>query len=142
MSSIPAYMRIRNYAIDLISKNPQREEKLLSERELCKVFSVSRTTVRNALKDLVKEDFLISRHGKGTFSNPTKALFNPFQKKDCYSIGLIWADGKCVYYNHHSWKMINSCAEVIVNNGHMLRFLNLAHRNEEIVREMKAVFCV
>lgn len=137
MANIPAYMRIRNYAIDLISKSPDREEKLLSERELCKVFKVSRTTVRNALKDLTQEGFLTSLHGKGTFTNPKKAPFNPFQSRNCYSIGIIWANGKCVYYSHHSWNMINSCAQVVVNNGHLLRFLNLAHSNEDIVREIE-----
>lgn len=137
MLSIPAYMRIRNYAIDLISKNPSCEEKLLSERELCEVFGVSRTTVRKALKDLVSEGFLVSHHGKGTFTNPKKGVSSPFLKADCYSIGLIWGDGKSVYFNRHPWTMINASAEVVVNNGHMLRFLNLAHTDDEAVHEIK-----
>lgn len=38
-----------------------------SERELCEDYGVSRITVREVLKDLVQEGYLVRKQGKGTF---------------------------------------------------------------------------
>ncbi|MBE8848410.1 GntR family transcriptional regulator [Enterococcus durans] len=42
-------------------------DKLLSERELCQHYGVSRTTVRLALQELETQGYIYRRHGKGTF---------------------------------------------------------------------------
>lgn len=41
--------------------------KIPSEKELCKIFNVSRTSVRAAIGELVREGYLIKVPGKGTF---------------------------------------------------------------------------
>src|SRR5688572_26061855 len=41
--------------------------KIPSERELCEEYGVSRMTVREVLKDLVQEGYLVRKQGKGTF---------------------------------------------------------------------------
>lgn len=60
----------------LISENIKNEireglikagEKIPSENELCKIYSVSRHTVRKALSILINENYLFAKHGKGTF---------------------------------------------------------------------------
>lgn len=43
-----------------------------SERELCNEYSVSRMTVREAVKSLVQEGYLIRKQGKGTFVSVPK----------------------------------------------------------------------
>lgn len=42
-------------------------ERLPSEAELCRLFGVSRISVRTALKSLIAQGFLVSRQGEGTF---------------------------------------------------------------------------
>ncbi|WP_303971987.1 GntR family transcriptional regulator [Faecalicoccus pleomorphus] len=42
-------------------------DKIPSEPQLVKIYNVSRVTVRNAIQQLVDENILIKRHGKGTF---------------------------------------------------------------------------
>lgn len=43
-----------------------------SEREFCDAYGVSRTTVREVLKDLVQDGYMIRKQGKGTFiASPT-----------------------------------------------------------------------
>ena len=42
-------------------------DKLLSERELCQHYGVSRTTVRLALQELETQGYIYRRHGKGTY---------------------------------------------------------------------------
>ncbi|WP_028841561.1 GntR family transcriptional regulator [Thermodesulfobacterium hveragerdense] len=41
--------------------------KIPTEEQLCKMFNVSRVTVRNALLELVRHGYLIRKQGKGTF---------------------------------------------------------------------------
>lgn len=41
--------------------------KIPSESELCRELAVSRVTVREALRELVRADMLVKAHGKGTF---------------------------------------------------------------------------
>ncbi|GGK08678.1 GntR family transcriptional regulator [Lentibacillus kapialis] len=43
--------------------------KIPSERVLMETYSVSRTTIRLALSDLVHEGILVKRHGRGTFTS-------------------------------------------------------------------------
>ena len=45
---------------------------LPSEADLCKQFKVSRTVVRQALKELEHEGSVYKRRGKGTFVNQRK----------------------------------------------------------------------
>lgn len=67
-SPIPAY----NQLIDIIY-NQVRNRELLpnemlpSETELCKMYSISRTTVREALRRLTRDGLLYTIKGKGTF---------------------------------------------------------------------------
>ena len=45
----------------------EKGDKLPSERQLCKDYNVSRTTVRNAVGSLVNSGMLYQIQGKGTF---------------------------------------------------------------------------
>ena len=45
----------------------QADEKIPSESELCKLFSVGRNTVRRAIQELVNDNVLKTIHGVGTF---------------------------------------------------------------------------
>src|SRR5690625_4199884 len=50
------------------------EAKIPSERELMERFSVSRTTIREAVNHLVQEGILKKVHGKGTFVTQSKTI--------------------------------------------------------------------
>ena len=62
---------INNYTMLFLNKVRSGEyqvgEKIPSEEQLMTIYGVSRVTVRNAIKQLVDENILIKRHGKGTF---------------------------------------------------------------------------
>ena len=47
-------------------------QQIPSEREMMKIFNVSRSTVRQGIENLVKEGVLRREHGKGTFVAPPK----------------------------------------------------------------------
>ncbi len=74
-SLIPYYHQLKVYILSQIeSERWPPEEKIPSEAELCAHFKVSRTVVRQALKELENEGYLTSRKGKGTFVSGPKIV--------------------------------------------------------------------
>lgn len=63
----PLYSTLSLALIDFIKTQGKAHKKMLSEREITKVYNVSRTTVRTALKELETLGYIYKRHGKGTF---------------------------------------------------------------------------
>jgi len=70
--STPEYMKIRAYILNFIEMSNGDHTKIPPENKLCDFFSVTRPTVRNAIKGLISEGYLIPRRGIGTFINPDK----------------------------------------------------------------------
>ncbi|MGT2932416.1 GntR family transcriptional regulator [Streptococcus catagoni] len=70
----PKYQRIRDELYNLILSNHYKKgDQFFTETELMSKYGVSSITVKNALKELVKDGFLIRKRGKGTFiSRSTK----------------------------------------------------------------------
>ncbi len=67
-SFIPLYQQLYDNIRKQITVGVYKPgDKLPSEGDLCKEFNVSRITVRNALKQLVEEEILCKKRGKGTY---------------------------------------------------------------------------
>lgn len=69
-STIPLYIQLMNILIEKIENNMKENDKLDSEREICKKYGVSRTTVREALDELEKNKYIYKVQGKGNFISP------------------------------------------------------------------------
>lgn len=54
-STIPLYVQLMNILIEKIQNEMDENDKLDSERDICKKYEVSRTTVREALDELEKK---------------------------------------------------------------------------------------
>jgi len=66
--ALPYHAQLRTLLSREISKSTWKPgTQIPSEPELCRIYDVSRTVVRQALSDLVDEGKLIRRKGKGTF---------------------------------------------------------------------------
>ena len=64
----PVYLQLKQaLAQDISDGKVQPGDLLPSEAELMKAWSVSQITVRNAIKELVRDGFAYTLHGKGTF---------------------------------------------------------------------------
>ncbi|WP_239257288.1 GntR family transcriptional regulator [Listeria ilorinensis] len=67
-SRIPLYLQLMDAVIEAIQSGEYSAgERLPSERELCDKYGVSRITVRQAMQELERENYIVKRHGKGTF---------------------------------------------------------------------------
>lgn len=65
-SPIPLHIQLKDFLRKEIGEGGYTE-RIPSEKELMEMFSVSRTTVREAVSSLVREGVLEKIHGKGTF---------------------------------------------------------------------------
>ena len=57
-SRTPLYLQLMNILIDMIENKLEENDQLLSEREICERYDVSRTTVRQAMDELEKEGYI------------------------------------------------------------------------------------
>lgn len=66
-SATPLYIQLVETLMNTITQEMQPNDKMMSEREICQVYDVSRTTVRLALAELENSGYIYKRHGRGTF---------------------------------------------------------------------------
>ncbi|MCC5928848.1 MAG: GntR family transcriptional regulator [Cyclobacteriaceae bacterium] len=72
--SLPRYRQIHDYLLGQIQKGEILPgDYLPSENELCRSFSITRTTVRKALDELQKSGFIERQHGKGSMVRERRA---------------------------------------------------------------------
>ena len=135
-NTAPAYMRIRQYAVDLIYKEPERELRFPSERGLCAMFKVTRPTVRRALGDLIKEGYLIIHPGLGTFTNPKKAKIFRYGRKP-FSAAVIIGDGKTVFYSSFHAGILGGIFSAVSRAGGLVRIPNIISTDGDIINEVK-----
>lgn len=71
---VPLYHQIQQLIRHRVAKNQYSPgAQIPSEHELCRELKVSRITVREALRELVREGMLLKVQGKGTFVSPDAA---------------------------------------------------------------------
>ena len=129
-------MLIRQYAYDQIRRNSGKEVKILSERELCKIYNVSRPTVRKSLDELVAEGYLVIRQGLGTFTNPGMFSGHKIPGSNL-SIGIIVGSGKQVTYTDYFWPIICAAGKAITDDFGSVRILQMVHDDEQAAKEIQ-----
>jgi GntR family transcriptional regulator len=72
-SYLPRYVQLANILRQRIVRGEWAAlQPIPSERQLEQIYSVSRTTIRQAIDLIVRQGFLYREHGKGTFVSPQK----------------------------------------------------------------------
>ncbi|MCT4565840.1 MAG: GntR family transcriptional regulator [Maledivibacter sp.] len=122
-SRIALYYQLMDIIIEDIETGKLKEnDKLLSERELCDQYDISRATVRQAIQELEKDDYVYKLHGKGTFVSPKRFQqnllkfysFTEEMKKKGKKPSSVVIDFKIVCVDEKIAKKIN------LNEGDML----------------------
>ena len=79
----PPYAQLARAIRERIGRGEYRSgDRLPSEAELCAAFSVSPMTVRRAIGELVREDVVVTEHGRGTFVKPPQLAAATFDLDD------------------------------------------------------------
>lgn len=131
---IPPYIRIRQYVISEIAR-ASGMARIKTEHELCRLFQVSRTTVRKALSELCSEGYLIRKPGLGTFVNPEKVR-NSWSRPRRRMMGVVIGDGAWQYYNHSTWGILSELGLTVTGRSMLLRILALTHRLGDASEEL------
>lgn len=72
IKGVALYHMLEEELTKLITSNQIKEnEKIPTEKELCEMYNVSRTTVRQAISEMERKGYIYKVHGKGTFVAPT-----------------------------------------------------------------------
>jgi GntR family transcriptional regulator len=70
---LPRYYQLANILRESIAQGRfEARQPIPSERQLESLYSVSRTTIRQAIDLLIRQGFLYREHGRGTFVSPQK----------------------------------------------------------------------
>ena len=78
---IPLYFQLKQLLVAEIENGTYPPESLIpTENELCEMFDISRTTVRQAILELVQEGRFYRVKGKGTFVSPPKVRQSLMQR--------------------------------------------------------------
>lgn len=81
-SPLPLHHQLKQRLLEKIESGEWKPDDLIpSEQELQDQFGLSRTTVRQALSDLVHEGLLVRERGRGTFVTPPKMTHSPDARK-------------------------------------------------------------
>ncbi len=94
---VPEYQKIRAYLLNLIASSDGAKLQIPPENELCGIFGVTRPTVRNALKGLIEEGYLLARRGVGTFINPDRIDRDVLRTPQ---MGVLYREGGALRSNY------------------------------------------
>ena len=115
-------MRIRAYIINYM-EDPKRESTLIPpENELCRIFNVTRPTVRNAIKGLVEDGYLIPRRGMGTYINQEKLNLTLDHQP---VIGIIRGDGRNI-----TNPIAHETGKIVMMNGMSVQPIYLSNSDD------------
>lgn len=79
----PPYAQLARAIRERVARGDYRPgDRLPSEAELCAAFKVSPMTVRRAIGELVREDVVVTEHGRGTFVKPPQLAAATFDLDD------------------------------------------------------------
>lgn len=71
-SPMPLYAQLKTQILRLLAKSGKPNQRFFTDSQLIEMFGVSRTTVREAVRELVQEGYLYRVRGVGTFFAPAK----------------------------------------------------------------------
>lgn len=129
----PAYMRIRQYLIQRI-RTGSSGDGILSEKELCGLFGVTRPTVRAALKELTESGELVARKGVGVFIGDKRRWDTTGD-----IVGLVGGDGRNVFNAYTDSLELSGILAALPELGYVSIFLNRAENAAQFPPMVKSL---
>lgn len=120
-----AQLKVRNYIINLLFHHANESVRIPSYNELAPKLGVARSSVQLALKQLIKEGFLVSKVGVGTFSKPQALGNSHFGDQRFKIVGIILGDGRYVYYHYSVWLQLSAIGNALAHRGIFIQIITL-----------------
>lgn len=135
-SDVPLYSQLVNMVKRLIASGVMVPGDLLpSESELCKVFQISRSTVRQAVGSLESEGLVVRKQGKGTFvadPNMRRRTDNVYSfTSEISAMGLVPSSSIIDYEIINSTPEISKILELHEPDIKIYKFTRLRKVNDE-----------
>jgi DNA-binding transcriptional regulator YhcF (GntR family) len=121
---VAEYLKIRQYVIGLVVNAGSESVKIPSMPVLGTQFGVARMTVHKALKDLIKDLYLIVKPGIGIFTNPRR-LPEMATGSHHKCVGLVAGRGHYCFYDHYSWLLLSQAGVAASEKGRFVKIINL-----------------
>jgi len=131
--------KIRQFVLKLVHTHTNPDVPIQSERELCRMFGVSRPTVRHAVRQLVEEGLLAVRQGQGVFINPASITSRLPQQDTFLKIGFLTGSGRMFGFDGFFMGVMEKVLCQLKTLPVNFRFLNLQSNNiTEVIEEFHA----
>ena len=87
---IPLYYQVKQIILDEINNEGVRAgDAIPTEKAFCDIYGISRTTIRQAISELVNEGYLYRVKSKGTFVSQPKAKTDLVNMYDGYNMEIF-----------------------------------------------------
>jgi len=134
------YMKIRQYVVAMTERNCSPQAMIPSMNELARSFGVTRMTVHKALKDLIRDKYLIVRKGIGTFVNPAMVRKESGDGQALF-FGIVVGNGKHCFYDAYYWKWISAFGQAVTDRAWSVKIVNVSSvAPKDIAKEIKDNF--
>ena len=127
-------LKLRYFIMNLIYRAGHDSVMVPSSRRLAEQFGLARSTVQLALEKLIRDGFLFSRAGIGTFSNPARSFAFSGDTPPPL-IGIVWGDGKTFFQDHYICRQLAPIGIHITENGWNVRLLTLSASSPEALKD-------
>ena len=94
---------IRHHVVKLCLENPDKEVKLPSTRDFAEKFGFTMRTITTELAKLVREGWIIGKHGIGYFTVPKKE-YHRFKSQK--TVGILYGDTQLLQYDFNQWSFM------------------------------------
>lgn len=133
-----ARMQVRRYVMDLIYQYAGEAVRLPSNKDLADELGIARSTAQLELKLLLKEGFLETRRGVGTFTVP-RIYGNTFQVP---LIGILDGDGKIIYEPFYRVALKAHVSMALARLPMVIQEIRLfSERENDLFEELRSIRC-
>ncbi|OON96515.1 MAG: GntR family transcriptional regulator [Candidatus Epulonipiscioides saccharophilum] len=126
LAPIPMFYQLKQILLHDIESNFYPVGTMIpTELELSKMYSISRTTVRQAVLDLVREGYLTRQKGKGTLVAKQKLSNSFVQQTENFQLGLDHINAQIYLLGFKRIKATSEIAQILnLENGSDILYLH------------------
>lgn len=133
---IRAGLRIRLDVVGRVFQSPGQAVKLPTIDEYAREFGLSRRTVAYEFRRLADEGYIHGRPGIGTFTNPERSTFSPYERVKRV-VGIITGDSQALFESNSGWAMLSAVGtELIPDVAHPRHLMLAGYLADDIRKEI------